>query len=61
MTEVPLPALKPGHVLVRVKAQLADSGLITVVIDRTFPLHEIREAFDYFILGKFKEKIVMEV
>ena len=40
---------------------LADSGSIKVVIDRTFPLHQIREAFDYFISGKFKGKIVMEV
>lgn len=42
-------------------AHLADSGSITVVISRTFPLHEIREPFDYFISGKFKGMIVMEV
>jgi NADPH:quinone reductase-like Zn-dependent oxidoreductase len=34
---------------------------ISVVIDRTFPLLQVRDAFEYFASGNFKGKIVIDV
>jgi NADPH:quinone reductase-like Zn-dependent oxidoreductase len=42
-------------------ARLLSDKTIVVAIDRTFPLTQLREAFDYFETGKFKGKIVIEV
>jgi NADPH:quinone reductase-like Zn-dependent oxidoreductase len=41
--------------------QLFDNGKVIPVIDRSFRLHEVGDAFRYFISGKFKGKIVVEV
>jgi NADPH:quinone reductase-like Zn-dependent oxidoreductase len=42
-------------------ARLFETKYINVVIDRTFSLAHLREAFEYFESGKFKGKIVIEV
>lgn len=42
-------------------ASLYESKTIQVLIDRTFPLSNMREAFEYFETGRFKGKIVIEV
>jgi NADPH:quinone reductase-like Zn-dependent oxidoreductase len=42
-------------------AKLLGDKTIEVVIDRTFPLAQLREAFEYVELGKFKGKIVIDI
>jgi NADPH:quinone reductase-like Zn-dependent oxidoreductase len=41
--------------------QLYIAKTINVAIDRTFPLSQLREAFEYFESGMFKGKIVIEI
>ena len=38
-----------------------DSGAITPVVDRTYPLREIREAIHYMESGTAKGKIVITI
>lgn len=41
--------------------ELFESGSLRPVIDRTFPLHEARDAMRYYTEGKFVGKIVLSV
>ncbi|MGZ4664828.1 MAG: zinc-binding dehydrogenase, partial [Frankiaceae bacterium] len=41
--------------------ELFESGLLRPVIDRTFPLHEARDAMRYYAEGNFVGKIVVNV
>ncbi len=52
---------RPNRTDLDLLSQLFDSGKVIPVIDKTFKLHEIAEAFRYFISGKFIGKIVIEV
>ncbi len=42
-------------------AQLIESGLVTPVIDRTFPLAEAPAAIDYLLAGNARGKVVVTV
>ena len=42
-------------------SQLFENGKVIPVIDKSFPLEEAANAFHYFISGKFKGKIVIEL
>lgn len=42
-------------------ARLLETGVIQVPIDSTFPLAHTRAAFEHFMSGKFKGKIVIDI
>jgi NADPH:quinone reductase-like Zn-dependent oxidoreductase len=42
-------------------ANLYETKFIHVLIDKTFPLAQTREAFEYFEAGRFKGKIVIDI
>ncbi len=55
-----LVMLKPNKDMARVN-ELFESGSLRPVIDRTFPLHEAREAMLYYAEGNFVGKVVVTV
>lgn len=52
--------LKANKDMARVN-ELFESGSLSPVIDRAFPLHEVREAMRYYAEGDFVGKIVLDV
>jgi NADPH:quinone reductase-like Zn-dependent oxidoreductase len=67
-TMIPRTGRRPALFTARIRAEdlatlgeLAGSGRVRPVIDRTYPLHEIREAFRHFERGDAGGKIVIAV
>jgi NADPH:quinone reductase-like Zn-dependent oxidoreductase len=52
---------RPNRIDLDLLTKLFDDGKVTPVIDRCFKFEEVSEAFRYFISGKFKGKIIIEV
>jgi NADPH:quinone reductase-like Zn-dependent oxidoreductase len=59
-----LPGLrgsKEAEDLLAVVAALIEAGRITPVVDRTFPLEDVRDAFRYLVEGRARGKIVIVI
>jgi len=55
----PLPSLKPEDVALFKK--LADAGQFKPVVDRIYPMSEIREAYQYVLTGQKTGNVVIQV
>jgi NADPH:quinone reductase-like Zn-dependent oxidoreductase len=66
--DIEKPVPKENEVLVKVSqsdlttlADLMQSGRVTTVIDRTYPLSEIREAIRYLETGRARGKVIINI